>query len=216
MPARSLPKLHYRTPDLTGRQFGRLRVVELSHYDVGSHWHCYCSCGTTITVKLGNLQSGNTTSCGCFRKELFRSLRTTHGRYRTPEHVSWMLMKGRCLNPNSDNFSNYGGRGIRVCDRWLSSTNFLNDMGEKPTPNHSIERINNNGHYEPGNCRWATNTDQVRNRRVTIIITYRGVAKPLAVWADIFGISYKSISRRIGQGWPVDRALETPLMGVKV
>lgn len=147
--------------DLTGRRFGRLHVITRAD-DIGpgnARWMCRCDCGNFIVVRSPHLSRGKTKSCGCFREEMHR----THGRSQEREYRSWCSMKSRCTNPNSPSYRRYGGRGIKVCERWQSFENFYADMGQRPA-NKSIDRINNDGNYEPGNCRWADRLTQNRNR----------------------------------------------------
>lgn len=160
--------------DLTGQRFGRLKVKALT-LKIGRKvkWICRCDCGTPLIVHAGDLRSGNTKSCGCLQVERAREANTVHrhgeGSYRngrTPEFIAWQNMVARCSNPQHPSFRYYGGRGINVCERWRSSyENFLADMGRRPSPDLTLDRINNNGNYEPDNCRWATHSDQMRNRR---------------------------------------------------
>ena len=156
---------------LVGQRFGRLTVVRQS--DVPRrlwkrYWVCRCDCGGESTVATDSLRSGNTGSCGCMRREIAARMKTRHGHARrrglSGTYVSWYAMKDRCLNPNHSSYANYGGRGVRVCERWLAFEGFLADMGERPSGT-SIDRLDSNGGYKPGNCRWADAKTQGRNRR---------------------------------------------------
>jgi hypothetical protein len=162
--------------DLTGRRFSRLLVLGIAGKDENGciRWLCQCDCGKQKTVYGLNLTRGFSKSCGCLQKERAAESSTgnswsvTHGCHRTPEYVAWQGIIQRCLNPNNKSYDNYGGRGIQVCDRWVESfEKFLADMGEKPEPKelYSIDRINNDGDYEPSNCRWATRDQQLGNQR---------------------------------------------------
>lgn len=157
------------TGDLTGRVFGRLTVISQAK---GSYWKCQCQCGSKpIETEASRLIGGSRISCGCARIEWRKSGKSQlrHGAYRnrtpTPEYVSWSQMKARCLNPKHPRFAEWGGRGITVCDRWLMFDNFISDMGNKPTRDHSIDRIDNDRGYSLDNCRWATRSQQSRNKR---------------------------------------------------
>lgn len=136
--------------------------------------------------------------------------RETHGYFGKTEYEAWRNMRQRCINPKTPNFHNYGGRGIKVCDRWFNSfTNFIEDMGDKPSSNHSLDRIDNNGNYTPENCRWATKVQQDSNRRTTRPITINGVTKPLHQWARESPIKYETIKGRIYKyGWSPEKAIE--------
>lgn len=128
-------------------------------------WQCECDCGKQTRASRLDIRSGRTRSCGCRIGEGIGARSTTHGKTDTPEHRVWRHMLGRCFNPTDDAYRNYGARGITVCERWRTFENFLADMGERPTNNHTIERKNNDGNYEPDNCVWLPRPEQNRNRR---------------------------------------------------
>lgn len=145
-----------------GDRFGRLVLVRRD----GQRWHMRCDCGTDAMVLASNVRRGATTSCGCARRDLSSARAKTHGLSKHWLYKRWAEMIFRCTNPKCDKFEFYGGRGIKVCDRWLGGFEpFLEDMGAPPTRAHSIDRINNDGDYEPSNCRWATKVEQMKNRR---------------------------------------------------
>lgn len=157
--------------DLVGQRFGRLTVIARAgtRKDRAVYWSCQCECGGTTLVVSKHLLSGESQSCGCLKNDLLRERSTTHGATRYPEYEIWQAMIGRCSRPASSGYRNYGGRGIAVCERWRDSFEaFLADVGRRPSPLHSIDRIDNDGNYEPGNVRWATREQQVRNRSCSI------------------------------------------------
>lgn len=186
--------------DLTGKRFDRLVVVKFAHRDAGNkaHWLCRCDCGRESVVQGYNLTGGQTTSCGCKKNTNPAILR--HGMSKTLVHSKWRGMLTRCTNPKAESYPLYGGRGIRVCDRWLTFENFYEDMGTPPEGS-SIERIDNDGNYEPGNCRWATSTEQGRNKRNNRVVTIDGIAMPVSAAAELLGIPVKRIYARLALGW---------------
>lgn len=162
-----------RAIDITGHKFGRWTVIERAGgggKNKKATWLCRCECGTEKVVRGDVLRRGVSRSCGCYRDERQRATVTRHGHWvggeATPEWRAWNAMLQRCTKPSHEKYPNYGGRGIRICDRWAESfENFLKDMGMRPSARHSLDRIDNDGDYEPGNCRWATAEQQNRNRR---------------------------------------------------
>lgn len=139
-----------------------------------------------------------------------RGIRQRHGKRRTKEYAVWCGVKGRCTNEQNAAYHNYGGRGIGICDRWMSFENFLADMGCCP-PGMTLERVDNNKGYEPGNCRWDTRTAQSRNRRNLHVVTIDGRSAPLSVWVEEIGMaSYRTVHQRIIKGWDAKRAITTP------
>lgn len=177
--------------DITGNKYGKLTVIR--YFESKNHnryWLCMCECGKERTVSTEKLTSGHTRSCGCLK-----IIHKTHGySMKLKEYICWLDMKGRCYRPTNQRFSNYGGRGITVCDRWVNSfENFLADMGLKPTPQHSLDRINNDGNYEPCNCKWSTPKEQRMNKQNTVRVFYKNNLVPLKNLCEELGISSKSV-----------------------
>lgn len=203
--------------DLIGDIYGRLEVLDRAETIRGQpRWRCRCICGNITTVRHGGLRNGNTRSCGCLSKEVSSRISYKHGKSHTKEHNVWRKMIGRCSNPNVQKYHCYGGRGINVCERWTNSSgfvNFLSDMGERPSDKHSIDRIDNNGNYEPSNCKWVTN--QHRNKRTNRVLTLNGESKCMAEWSEITGIRGATILTRLKLGWSEEKAITTPARKMK-
>ncbi len=203
--------------DRTGDRYGRLVVTGLSarieRRPNGCYkrfWNCLCDCGNEVEVCADNF-SGHTQSCGCFKAERIHEGTFKHGLIDTPEYWAWNAMRCRCYNKTDRGYKNYGARGIKVCDRWVDSfENFISDMGRKPSANLSIERIDNDGNYCPENCKWGTRVEQIRNRRCTRRLEHGGRNLTLQEWADITGLDYHTISKRIDYGWTASEVIETP------
>lgn len=210
---KAIPNTRFR--DLSGQRFGRLVVIGASGLvdRFGKRtWLCECDCGTTTPpLATGALTSGNTTSCGCWKLENTGDVHRTHGKSRTAEYRIWVLMRLRCNNPENDDYHHYGGRGIRVCVEWDQSFEvFLREVGYRPQPGMSINRINNQGNYEPGNVRWATQKEQCRNKRTNHLLTFNGETMCIVEWAERTGVSDRKIWGRIRRGWTPERTLTTP------
>jgi hypothetical protein len=188
-----------------GRAFGRLTAIAFDGCrENNSYWRCICSCGVKRIVGAANLTSGRTRSCGCLHRELAGTESITHGHsigHKTsPTYTSWAGIKERCLNQGNRQYPAYGGRGITVCDRWLKFENFLADMGERPQ-GRSIDRIDNNGPYSLGNCRWATAREQRINQNSRVRwFTHKNETKCLSDWCAHFGVNYSAALWRLNSG----------------
>lgn len=195
--------------DLTGLRFGKWLVIEKAKSKVGyehqQFWLCRCDCGVEQIRKGGQLRYAEKKGANqCCAK----CSGTKHGEFRKSEYIAWNAMIDRCSRAKHPWFHRYGGRGISVCERWMIYDNFLADMGRKPTPKHSIDRINNDGNYEPSNCEWVTQTTQLRNTSVNRIIEFNGKSQCLKDWSEETGISSSAIKMRIDvQGWSIEDAL---------
>lgn len=209
-----VPPRKGRAIDLTGRRFGRLVVlgVDPDRRGCGPYrWWCRCDCGQPASVDGAKLRSGHTSSCGCLHRERTGDTHRKHGHsQRSPEYNIWNHMRQRCQNTSNPSYDRYGGRGITVSERWGSFENFYADMGPRPSPEHSIDRIDNDGPYSPENCRWATQGEQNRNRRDNVWLTYQGRTMVVADWAAIVGMPPQMLHSRVRAGWPTERLLTEP------
>jgi hypothetical protein len=174
------------------------------------HWLCRCDCGTEKLVFIGNLTTGRSKSCGCLRQEISTANTTwrTHGKTKHPLHGMWKGIRGRCNDQNLPSYKNYGGRGIRVCDRWADFEKFLEDMEPTWSPGLTLERKDNNGHYEPNNCCWIPKQDQSANRRCVKPIDTPWGRMNIRQAAIRAGLKHQTLWGRIKSGWPKDRWFE--------
>lgn len=193
-----------RMIDLTGQRFGRLTVLQREGTDQKSQqklWLCKCDCGNTV-LRVGNtLKRGNLSNCGCLIKDIKRgnAYSLTHGKSKSGEYKSWSSMIQRCTNPKHASYKNYGARGVSVCEEWLGSfEQFFADMGSRPE-GHSIERIDSDKNYEPGNCKWSSRIEQQNNKRNNRLITVSGKEMTVAQFSKISGINPRTLYNRIAK-----------------
>lgn len=204
--------------DMTGERFGKLvAVAPVKRPGQKTRWECKCDCGEVTFPYRHSLVQGDSMSCGCAnRGQNLVALNSRHGGAnrrtgRQPRlYRTWCGMKARCENPKAGMFDNYGGRGIKVCDRWQDFANFQADMGAGMAPGLSIDRIDNNGPYSPENCRWIPFALQARNTRTNRNVTFQGKTQCVAAWAEELGVSASMIHGRLSKGWSVADALTKP------
>ena len=201
-----------------GQRFGRLTVLrKAAKTDERLRWVCQCDCGVVKDILSFHLtrKPPSTVSCGCYHAELFESIAgrsyPTHGMSGSYVYGCWLAMKDRCGRKSHPHYARYGGRGIAICKPWLSFENFYADMGDPPSTQHSIDRIDNDGPYEPGNCRWVTAKQQARNRCNNRLLTHNGKTLCLAGWSESTGILNTTIRERLRRRWTTKEALETPV-----
>ena len=196
-----------------GDKYGRLTIKEIFKRPIGKRGRivisvgCVCDCGGETITNITNLRRGTTKSCGCLSEEK----KIKHKKCFSGEYQTWSHMKQRCFNKNNQEYNNYGGRGITVCDKWLDFRNFYADMGERPA-GKTLDRVNNNGNYCKENCRWATQKEQSNNVRRNIIIELNGKRRPLYWWSEKLNIKSHTIYTRIIRGWSASDSLK-PLWG---
>ncbi len=205
---------------IVGKKFSRLLVLEYSGHDKHGTvmWKCVCDCGNEGVFKGRNLRIGKTKSCGCLAKEVRSAgINRSHGHTSrktgaSPEYATWKNMRNRCQNPNAREWDDYGGRGIKVCERWQKFENFLTDMGSKPSPGLTIERIDNSEGYAKENCIWATRGVQNRNKRNNVVLVHNGKCQTMMDWSKELGISFQTLYSRLQLGWTVEQTLSTPVL----
>jgi len=191
--------------DLDGKKFGKWTVLAFDRVNgKKSFWKCRCDCGTERSICRGSLTNGGSLSCGCARLESLKKKFTTHGKTKTRAYRIWEGIKVRCGNKD-DKY--YAGRGIALCERWKDFENFYADMGDPPGNRYSIDRIDNSGHYEPGNCRWVTSKKQANNRRNSFLIYFDGKTKTASEWSELSGVKPATIKDRIRRGWNTEEAI---------
>jgi len=192
----------YPIKDMTGQRFGRLVAIKLFGIRAlggakSAVWECQCDCGTVVNVVGHYLRNGGTRSCGCLRRDLSSQRYSTHGMTGTPEHRTWASMRARCYSPICNGYKNYGGRGIKVCERWFSFENFYIDVGPRPSSKHTIDRVDANGDYEPSNVVWSTMSEQNRNRRNNRRLLAFGEERLVVEWLEIYPINRDTLTTRI-------------------
>jgi hypothetical protein len=195
--------------DLTGQVFTNLTVIKFAGQNEAKEalWECQCICGNTKVVRGSKLRFGEVKSCGCYKAPDKHG--HCHKGKQTRTHSKWNAMLNRCNNPNMKFYDKYGGRGIKVCERWHDFRNFLEDMGEAPM-GMTLDRIDNDKGYFKENCRWATMKEQGRNRTNNILVTYNGKTQCLAAWGEEMGIPRSTINTRLKRGWDTIKAITTP------
>lgn len=207
-----LPK---QAKDLTGQQFGRLTALGPIGQTPRTQikWECKCDCGNIVTVSSTHLRTGHTQSCGCLANELTAIRNTTHGQSRSKLHWVWSAIVQRCTNPNCKGYKNYGGRGITIFSRWRESfeefRDYITGLPSFGTLGYSLDRIDNDKGYEPGNVRWASRVIQSRNSRSNRMITHAGRTQCLQAWADELQMGRSALKMRFRRGWSVEKALTT-------
>ena len=203
----------YKSVSFENPDFGHWTVVGAVAIKEGNgRWkvRCRCRCGYVTDVVINTLIRRKSRSCGCIKKGAHPELGKYQGRSKTLEYTQWRQMISRCHNPEHHRYPLYGARGIKVCDRWRENfLAFSGDMGPRPD-GHTLDRIDNDGDYAPGNCRWATQKQQMNNTRANRLIEFNGTTRTMKQWAETVGMPYTVLARRIYRGWPVEAAITTP------
>ncbi len=221
LPAQVAIPADHRFIDITGKKFGRLTVIYYTGKQGNGNrtrpgWLCRCDCNKYIIALSENLRKGVSRSCGCYRTDITIKRSTTHGKKHSDEYIVWDNMRQRCNNPNNKAYKYYGGRGIKIAKEWNDFAVFYEDMGPRPTPKHTIERVDVNGDYCRDNCIWELFQNQARNKRNIKKIKYNNEEHCLAEWAKRFNIDIRTLYSRIYiLGWSIDRAFTTPIRVLK-
>lgn len=206
-----------RVKDKTGIRFGRWTVVKFAGRNKHNQilWFCRCDCGNYSEVTAGALSSGTSKSCGCFRKEEAYKATVIHGCSEHPLYRTWVAMVHRCCGPTNKDYASYGGRGITVFDGWKENPHeFINYVSSLPNcgvKGYTLDRLNNDGNYEPGNVKWSTHLEQGSNKRSCQNFTYLGITQCLSAWARDFGMTRRALSKRLKRGWSIGEALTMPV-----
>ncbi len=199
-----------KVKNLSGQKFGRLQCLGLvGMQNKNAYWLCRCTCKVFVCISGHQLSRGTkgTSSCGCLAQQP-KSHGYAHRGKKLKAYETWTSMRNRCLNPRSQDYADYGGRGIKIYEQWANFAVFLADVGDAPSPKHSLDRYpDKNGNYEPTNVRWATAVEQSRNRRSNRMLTHKGETLPMAEWAERAGIRDDTFGSRIRAGWTMERAL---------
>lgn len=199
IPFNPQPK-HFKS--IVGQVFNRLSVISLWGHSADNkrnYWLCRCSCDKFVVIETGKMRNGNTQSCGCLRRERISARRTSHGASKTTEYKSYNTAWHRCNSPNMTGYQYYGGRGIEF--RFTSFEEFVSHVGLKPTPDHSVDRINSDGHYEIGNVKWSTKKEQSLNTRRKHVLTVHGKTQRISEWVEQIGLTWSALEYRQQQGY---------------
>lgn len=208
----------YFPNEMIGKKYGKLTVVSIEHQNKRTLLNCQCDCGNHISREVYMIGSGIVSSCGCSKGEALKRYNSSgkrskgcfkDGRSLHPLYGTWFQMISRCENPNSNHYDRYGGRGIKVCEEWHDFWKFIewsNSVGGRPQ-GYTLDRINNDGNYEPNNCRWANWRTQKTNTSANVFLEYNGVRKTMIEWCEELNINYRTLNNRINRGWSVEKAL---------
>lgn len=208
----TLPK---KAKNITGQVFGRLTVIgPIENRNGRIMWLCRCECGETATPEGKALRVGHTKSCGCLQRDKVSAKGTTHGLHKHPLYGIWAHIVQRCTCSTNDSFHNYGGRGISICDEWRydfkAFHDYVSQLPDYGTKGYQLDRIDNDGNYEPGNVRWADRYTQLNNTRRNTFVTFRGEIRTVGQWARTMGLPLKVVWDRLRNNWDIERALTTP------